>query len=82
MARIILEPVDVHTNTESRVTAFIWRRRLYKVLGTLSWWREPSEWWNGRPVSFTLRVTAANDSPGIYELRKTGNRWFLYRLLD
>jgi hypothetical protein len=69
-------------NKSSVLTAFIWRRRLYRVTNTLGWWREPSEWWNGEPVRLLVRVTAANKATGIYDLCKIDSSWFLSRLLD
>ncbi|GAI61456.1 unnamed protein product, partial [marine sediment metagenome] len=30
------------------ITAFIWRKRLYRVFEVIGWWREPSEWWNAK----------------------------------
>jgi hypothetical protein len=32
MSRLIDEPVKVYKNNDSRMTAFIWRKRLYRVL--------------------------------------------------
>ena len=82
VSRIINEPITVHMHGNSVPTAFIWRRRLYRVTDVLSWWREPSEWWDGKPVQLLIRVTASNKSTGVYELCKQGKGWFLSRLLD
>ena len=82
VSRIINEPITVHISDNSTPSAFIWRRRLYRVIDILSWWREPSEWWDGKTVQLLLRVTAANKSTGVYELRKLDANWFLSRVLD
>ena len=82
MSKLVGEPVKVHQNRDLMVTAFIWRKRLYRVLEVLSWWREPSEWWNGRATRLFIRVNAQNSSTGTYELYKLGEQWFLSRVLD
>lgn len=48
MSRLVGEPVRAHVKDNSVITAFIWRKRLYQVEEVLDWWREPSEWWNGK----------------------------------
>jgi hypothetical protein len=82
MSKLIGEPVKVHMKEDFKITAFIWRKRLYRVNQVLSWWREPDEWWNGRAVRFFIRVNATNSSTGIYELYRLGETWFLSRVLD
>ena len=82
MTKLIGEPVKANTNKDSMLTAFIWRKRLYRVVEVLGWWREPSEWWNGKPVRFFVRVNAKNSSTGTYELYQLGGGWFLHRVLD
>jgi hypothetical protein len=82
MSRIINESITVHLGANSAIETFIWRRRLYRVINILSWWREPSQWWNGESKRFLVRVTATNLSPGIYELCKADDGWFLHSLLD
>ncbi len=82
MSKLIGEPVKVHQNKESMITAFIWRKRLYRVLEVIGWWREPDEWWNGKAVRLFIRVNAINSSIGTYELYKLGEQWFLSRVLD
>jgi hypothetical protein len=82
VSKVIYEPVLVHINKNSRMTAFIWRRRLYHVLGILCWWREPSAWWCGEPVRLLLRVNAENVQKGVYELCRIGSDWFISRLHD
>jgi hypothetical protein len=82
MSKLIGEPIKVHRNGASALTAFIWRRRLYRVVEVLSWWREPSKWWNGEGIRLFVRVNARNSSIGTYELYKLGEEWFLYRYFD
>jgi hypothetical protein len=82
MSRLIDEPVKAYQNNDSRITAFIWRKRLYRVLDVVGWWREPSEWWNGKSMRLFIRVNAQNSSIGTYELYKLGGQWFLSRVLD
>ena len=82
MSKLIGEPVKVHQNKDSIITAFIWRKRLYRVLDVVGWWREPSEWWNGKSMRLFIRVNAQNSSIGTYELYKLGGQWFLSRVLD
>jgi len=64
------------------ITAFIWRKRLYRVFEVVGWWREPTEWWNGRAMRLFIRVNARNLSTGTYELYELGGQWFLSRVLD
>lgn len=82
MSKLIGEPVKAHQDKDSMVTAFIWRKRLYRVTEVIGWWREPSEWWNGKSVRLFVRVNAINSSSGTYELCRLGEKWFLYKVLD
>ena len=82
MSKLIGEPVKVHENKESLIDAFIWRRRLYKVLEVIGTWREPSKWWNGEAIPLFVRVNAKNSSISSYELCKLRDKWFLIRILD
>ncbi len=82
MSRIVGEPVRAHVKESSVITAFIWRKRLYRVEEVLDWWREPSEWWNGKAMRLFVRVNARNSSAGTYELCKLGGEWFLHSVLD
>ena len=82
VSRQIDEPITVHISRESVPTAFIWRRRLYRVVEILSWWREASEWWNGEQVRILIRVTAERKGAGTYELCRSDSAWFLHRVLD
>jgi len=82
MSKLIGEPVRVHQNKDSMVTAFIWRRRLYRVIDVIGWWREPCEWWSGKEMRLFFRVNARNSSTGTYELYKLDEQWFLSRVLD
>jgi hypothetical protein len=82
MSKLIGEPVKVHQNDDSTIAAFIWRKRIYRVVEVIGWWREPSDWWNGNAIRFFVRVNARNSSTGTYELYKLGKEWFLSRVLD
>jgi len=82
MSKLIGEPIKVHQNKDSTITAFIWRKRLYRIDEFIGWWREPSEWWNGKSMRLFLRVNARNSRIGTYELYKLGKEWFLHRVLD
>ena len=82
VSRLIDEPITVHISKASVITAFIWRRRLYKVSETLSAWWEPSRWWDGESPRFLIRVAATNRSTGTYELCKIDGRWLLHRVFD
>lgn len=82
MTKLIDEPIKVHQDKGSMVTAFIWRRRLYRVTEVLDQWKEPAEWWNGEEMRLFFRVTAKNTSAGVYELCQIGKDWFLSRILD
>jgi hypothetical protein len=82
MSRLIGEPVKVHGDKNALPDAFIWRKRLYKVNEVISWWREPSDWWDGKETRFFIRVNATNSSSGTYELYRLGESWFLSRVLD
>jgi len=82
VSRQIDEPITVHISRESVPTAFIWRRRLYRVVEILSWWREAAEWWNGEQVRVLIRVTAERRGAGTYELCRSDSAWFLHRVLD
>jgi hypothetical protein len=82
MSRLINEPIITHQSRPNVVTAFIWRRRLYRVLAIIGWWREPAKWWDNELIKFYIRVNARNTSTGTYELYKRGEEWFLHRVLD
>jgi hypothetical protein len=82
MAKLFNEKIIVHLNEHKKLDAFIWRKRVYKVKEVLSWWREPSAWWDGKPIRLFARIVARNSHEGIYEVYRAGNDWFLDRLLD
>ena len=82
MSKLIGESITVHRNKDSKLIAFIWRRRLYRVLEVIGWWREPSRWWDGEAVPIFVRVNARNSSTGSYELCRLRDRWYLIRVLD
>ena len=82
MSKLIGEPIKVHIKEDSFITAFIWRKRLYRVVEVICWWREPAEWWNDKEMRFFVRVNANNSSTGTYDLYRLGESWFLHRVLD
>ena len=82
MSRYIYEPITIHINKEFKPTAFIWRKRLYRIIEIISWWREPGQWWDGEPVRLFLRVNAECQRVGIYELCKSDRDWFMANVLD
>jgi hypothetical protein len=82
MSRLVGEPIKVHQGRDSVITAFIWRKRLYRVGEVIGWWREPSEWWDRGATRFFVRVNAKNSSTGSYELYRLGESWFLHKVLD
>ena len=82
MSKLIGETIKVHQDKDSMITAFIWRKRLYRVLEVIGWWREPSDWRNDETIRLFVRVNAKNSSTGSYELCKLGEEWFLSRIFD
>lgn len=82
MSKYIDEPIIVHVGNDLRPTAFIWRRRLYRVSGVLAWWREAADWWDGMQVRTLIRVTAESRGSGTFELCRQGADWSLRRILD
>jgi hypothetical protein len=82
MSKVIGDTIKVHQMDNALPAAFIWRKRLYKVVEVLSWWREPSDWWSGKAMRLFVRVNAVNSSMGTYEIYQLGEQWFLYRILD
>ena len=82
MSKLIGEPIRVRQNKDSMITDFTWRKRLYEVVEIVDWWREPSDWWNGKSMRLFVRVNARNSSIGTYELYRMGKEWFLSRVLD
>jgi hypothetical protein len=76
------EPILVYVDKSSKLTAFIWRKRLYHVLEIISSWWEAGDWWDGKPECLMLRVLAEKGTTGIYELCNNGAQWFIRRLLD
>ena len=83
MSKLIGEPIRVHRKEDaSSITAFIWRKRLYRVDEVIGWWREPAEWWHGKAVRLFVRLIATNSSTGIFEIYRLGEQWFLHRVLD
>ena len=82
MSKTFNEPIRVYMDKNSKLTAFIWRKRLYHVLEIIASWWEVADWWDGKPECLMLRVFAEKDSAGTYELCNNGTQWFLYRLID
>ena len=82
MSKVINEPIVVHI-VNNMPTAFIWRRRHYKVMEIMSTWWEPARWWNGEDAHLLVRLLAVNrTSTGIYELARNDAKWLLRRVLD
>ena len=82
MSKLINAQIEVYGSRNSRISAFVWRKRLYRILGVIGWWREPSRWWDGEQVRLFIRVNAKSYSFGIYELCRDKEAWFLSRVLD
>lgn len=83
MSKLINERILVYQDQHtSAITAFIWRKRLYRVSQVLSWWREPAKWWDRQAIWLFIRVNAGVLSIGTYELCKRGDNWLLHRVLD
>jgi hypothetical protein len=82
VSRLIDEPITVHIKESDCPAAFIWRRRLYRVMSVLCCWREPAAWWRSQPVSLVFRISARRGVTGIYELARRGADWFLHRIVD
>lgn len=91
------EAIDVRVDEgegEPRPARFIWRRRLWRVLGVEARWRETADWWS-RPGGDLLAesevwcVVAADGrsgTPGVFELAcaeaSGGSGWRLRGVLD
>jgi hypothetical protein len=45
MARVYGEPVDVQTSEDGRPARFVWRRKVYTVLGIQEYWVVNRDWW-------------------------------------
>ena len=82
MSKLINEPIITHESRPNVLTAFIWRKRLYRVLEIVGWWREPGKWWDNEGITYYLRLNAKNTSTGTYELCNTGDLWLLHGALD
>ena len=82
MSKVIDEHISVHVSDSSVLSAFIWRKRFYRVSSILCCWCEPAAWWNNEPVCFILRVSARRGVTGIYELARLGADWFMHRVVD
>jgi len=93
VSRTYAEPVDVGVS-DGRPARFVWRGRLYTVLGVLDHWVISREWWKQQNPDLDTpaerefwRVEAApgvSARAGTYELRHdlaTG-QWILARVWD
>jgi len=93
VSRTYAEPVDVGVQ-DGRPTRFVWRGRLYTVLGVLDHWVISREWWKQQNPDLDTpaerefwRIEAApgvSARAGTYELRHdlaTG-QWILARVWD
>ena len=93
MSRTYAEPVDVGVS-DGRPARFVWRGRLYTVLGVLDHWVISREWWKQQNPDLDIpaerefwRIEAApgvSARAGTYELRHdlaTG-QWILARVWD
>lgn len=93
MSRTYAEPVDVGIQ-DGRPTRFVWRGRLYTVLGVLDHWVTSREWWKQQNPDLDTpaerefwRIEASpgrSTRAGTYELRHdlaTG-QWILARVWD
>lgn len=45
MARVYSEPVEVQTREDGRPARFVWRSRVYTVLGVQEHWVVNKDWW-------------------------------------
>ncbi len=89
------EPIEVRSGEvggDIGPAQFLWRRRLWRVTGVQTRWRETSDWWS-RPSDDLLvetevwRVTAASGrsaSEGVYELAcaVADGDWLLRAVVD
>jgi hypothetical protein len=82
VTRLINERIIVQLNGDSVPIAFLWRKRVYRVNGILSSWREPSKWWEGKPSQLKMRVSDNNGTTGFYEICQVGTYWFMDKVLD
>ncbi len=92
MSKVYGEPVDVWVQ-DGRPARFVWRGRLYTVLGVLDHWVVSREWWRhgpgpGAPSEREFwRVDASPGQgapPAAYELRRDAatSGWLLARVWD
>lgn len=89
------EPIDVRSGELDGAPApvqFLWRRKLWKVLGVEGRWRETADWWSRSgddllAESEVYRVLASSGRtsvPGVYELAHpvAGEEWVLRGVVD
>ncbi len=90
------EPIAVRSGEvagEPAPVEFLWRRKLWRVLGVETRWRETADWWSLKESDDLLaeaevyRVLASSGRsslPGVYELAHpvAGDAWFLRAVVD
>ena len=90
------EPIAVRAGEVDGLPApveFLWRRKLWRVLGVESRWRETADWWSLKESDDLLaeaevyRVLACSGRsalPGVYELAHpvNGEEWILRTVVD
>jgi hypothetical protein len=89
MARVYGEPVDVQTSEDGRPARFVWRRKVYTVLGIQEYWVVNRDWWReadpvpAQPELQFWRVVAGR-AQGTYELRRdvADGAWTLRQVAD
>jgi hypothetical protein len=82
MCKLINESVTVYQPDGSPPKAFIWRKRLYRISEIIGNYREPACWWQGEPLTQSIRVVAFNQSESVFELIKINQGWQLTRVFD
>jgi hypothetical protein len=93
VSRVYGEPIDVWVRG-GKPARFVWRGRLYTVLGVLEHWVVSREWWQqrnpdpGTPAEhefWRVEATPGQSIPAAtYELRRDAatDRWLLARVWD
>ena len=82
LSKLINEPIIAHVSRLNILTAFIWRKKLYRVLEIIGWWREPGKWWDNEGIRYYLRANAKNTSAGTYGLCKISDELLLHRVQE